>query len=108
MIAMGVQSIIFGAGHANYPVQPAYARVIELILPSLFFGAIYLRFGLLAGIIMHYAIDVVLFSLPLFVAQVPGIWIHRFFVILFLMVPLLVVSYRRIESGKWFRIIGFK
>ena len=106
MIAMGVQSIIFGAGHANYPVQPAYARVIELILPSLFFGAIYLRFGLLAGIIMHYAIDVVLFSLPLFVAQVPGIWIHRFFVILFLMVPLLVVSYRRIESGKWFRIIG--
>jgi len=105
-IAMGVQAIIFGAGHANYPVQPAYARVIELILPSLFFGLIYLRFGLLTGIIMHYAIDVVLFSLPLFAAQVPGIWINRFFVILFLMVPLLVIIYRRIESGKWFRIIG--
>ena len=26
-----LQMIIFGAAHANYPAQPAYARVVELL-----------------------------------------------------------------------------
>tara|TARA_Y100000590_G_scaffold148148_2_gene170229 strand:- start:5971 stop:9339 length:3369 start_codon:yes stop_codon:yes gene_type:complete len=100
-IAMGVQALIFGAGHANYPVQPAYARVVELIIPSLVFGFIYLRFGLLTGIVMHYAIDVVFISLPLFIAQAPGIWLHRIMVILLLMVPIWVIIYHRYRIGNW-------
>ena len=33
-ISFVLQAIIFGAAHANYPVQPAYARLIELMIPS--------------------------------------------------------------------------
>jgi hypothetical protein len=43
--AMIVQAVIFGAGHAGYANQPAYARVVELIIPSLMFGGLYLFFG---------------------------------------------------------------
>jgi membrane protease YdiL (CAAX protease family) len=35
-IAMVLQALIFGAGHANYPAQPSYARVVELFLPAFF------------------------------------------------------------------------
>ena len=38
-IALVVQAVVFGAGHAPYPNQPAYARPVELVLPSLLFGA---------------------------------------------------------------------
>ena len=100
-LAMGLQALIFAAAHANYPVQPAYARVVELLIPSLAFGFIYLRFGLLAGIIMHYAYDVAMISMQLFIADVPGIWVHRFMIILFLLVPLWVVLYYRQRAGQW-------
>jgi len=105
-IAMVIQALIFGAGHANYPVQPAYARVVELIIPSLVFGFIYLRFGLLAGIVMHYAVDVAFISMPLFVAQVPGIWVHRIAVIVLLLVPLWVILYHRFQAGSWAGQLG--
>ena len=46
VIAMIIQALIFGAGHANYPAQPSYARVIELFLPSIIvYGMIYLKLG---------------------------------------------------------------
>ena len=49
VIGFIVQAIIFGAGHAPYPNQPAYARPVELIIPSIGFGLLYLYFGLLPG-----------------------------------------------------------
>jgi len=73
--AMILQAVIFGAGHANYPAQPAYARLVELIIPALGFGGLYLLFGLVPAIIFHFAFDVVWFALPLFAANTPGIWI---------------------------------
>tara|TARA_B110000438_G_scaffold135402_1_gene130929 strand:- start:2841 stop:6194 length:3354 start_codon:yes stop_codon:yes gene_type:complete len=100
-VMMVFQAIVFGAAHANYPVQPAYARVIELIIPSIVFGFIYLRFGLLAGIIMHYSYDVAMISLPLFIAEVPGIMLNRIIIILFLFIPLWVVLFYRLRSGSW-------
>src|SRR6185369_13704791 len=59
-----VQAVIFGAGHAPYPTQPAYARPVELVLPSIGFGLLYLVFGLLPGIIAHFAFDVFWFAMP--------------------------------------------
>src|SRR5690606_15282366 len=29
-----LQALVFGAAHANYPTQPAYGRLIELLIPS--------------------------------------------------------------------------
>ncbi|NIP59441.1 MAG: hypothetical protein GWM92_14035, partial [Gemmatimonadetes bacterium] len=36
--ALVLQAVIFAAAHANYPQQPAYARLVELLIPSLVFG----------------------------------------------------------------------
>jgi len=99
--AMVLQAVIFGAGHANYPAQPAYARLVELIIPALGFGGLYLIFGLVPAIVLHFAFDVVWFALPLFAADTPGIWIDRGLVILLTLVPLWVVLRARWKSGAW-------
>ncbi len=99
--AMVLQAVIFGAGHANYPAQPAYARVLELIIPALGFGGLYLVFGLVPAIIFHFAFDVVWFAMPLFAASTPGIWIDRVLVIILTLVPLWIVLRSRWRAGRW-------
>ncbi len=96
-----LQAVIFGAAHANYPQQPAYARLVELIIPSIGFGLVYLYFGLLPGIILHFAVDVVWFALPLFVSTAPGIWADRLMVFILVLVPLWVILFARLRSKKW-------
>ncbi len=99
--ALILQAVIFGAAHANYPNQPAYARLVELILPSIGWGLIYLYFGLLPAIVLHFTVDVVAVSMPLFVSSTPGIWIDRTIVIVLTLVPLWVVLWSRLRAGKW-------
>ena len=101
VLAFIVQSIIFGAGHAPYPTQPAYARPVELILPSIGFGLLYVYFGLLPGIILHFAFDVVWFALPIFLAKAPGIWFQQLMVVLLTLVPVWIVLWRRMQVGRW-------
>jgi hypothetical protein len=98
--AMLLQAVIFGGGHANYPAQPAYARLVELIVPALGFGGLYLLFGLVPAIIFHFAFDVVWFAMPLFAAETPGIWFDRGMVILITLIPLWIVlgAWRRAGS----------
>lgn len=96
-----LQAVIFGAGHAPYPNHPAYARVVELILPSLLFGALYYFWGLLPAIILHFTYDVAWFALPLFVSSAPGIWVDRLLVLFLAGVPLWVVLAARWRAGRW-------
>ncbi len=99
--AMILQALIFGSGHAGYANQPSYARLVELIIPSFMFGGLYLCFGLLPGIVLHYTFDVVWFALPLFVSSAPGIWWNRILVIILVFVPLWVVVGGRLRARKW-------
>ena len=100
-VAFIVQALIFSAAHANYPAQPAYARLVELILPSFLFGWVYLRQGLLPAIIMHAGYDLVLMALPVFVAESDGIWFDRTMIVALGMVPLAIVLWRRVQAGAW-------
>lgn len=97
--AMVVQAVVFASGHANYPAQPAYARVVELIIPSLAFGAVYLRAGLLPAILMHFGYDLALMALPVFVSEAPGIWGSRFMVLAAGFLPLGLVAWRVVRQG---------
>ena len=101
-----LQAVIFASGHANYPGQPAYSRVVELILPSFLFGALYLRFGLLPAIVMHFTYDAVLMALPLFAASASGIWVDRTLVVLLTLLPLWIVLWRRQRAGRWMELPG--
>ncbi len=103
--ALIIQAVVFGACHAPYPNQPAYARLVELIIPSLGWGLIYLYFGLLPAIVLHFTVDVIAFSIPLFVSSTEGIWIDRTIVILLTLVPLWVVIFSRLRIGRW-KILG--
>jgi hypothetical protein len=98
VIAFVVQAAIFGAGHAPYPTQPAYARPVELVLPSIGFGLLYLVFGLLPGIILHFAFDAFWFSMPLFASSAAGIGVQQVLVVAMIFVPLWVVLARRMRS----------
>ncbi|MEW5978357.1 MAG: CPBP family intramembrane glutamic endopeptidase [Acidobacteriota bacterium] len=101
VIAFVVQALIFGAGHANYPSQPAYARVVELIIPSFVFGGIYLSYGLLPAIVSHFVFDVVWMALPLFVSSAKSIWLDQLLVVLLTLTPVWVVLRARLKRGSW-------
>jgi len=101
IVAVILQSLIFGAAHANYAQQPSYARVVEMFLPYMLYGLIYVRFGLLVGILSHFVYDVVLMSMPLFIQSSEGIWFDRMMVILLSAIPIFILLYRRVYVGKW-------
>ena len=98
---MVLQALVFASGHAGYANQPAYARVVELIIPSFVFGAIFLAFGLLPGIVLHFAYDTTWMALPLFVASGTRAHIEQAIVILVVLVPLGVVLVNRARAAKW-------
>jgi hypothetical protein len=99
--ALVLQAVIFGAGHAGYASQPAYARLVELILPSFGFGLLYLAYGLLPAVVLHFTFDVVWMSLPIFVSSAPGVWISQGLVGAFTLIPLGAVLYGRLRTGEW-------
>ena len=105
-IAFVLQILIFGAGHANYPAQPAYARVVELVVPSVIFGLLYLRYGLLPAIIMHFAFNIVLMGLPIFYTTGPGVWFDRSILVLLAFLPIPIILLRRYQIGGWSDLPG--
>jgi hypothetical protein len=101
VVAFVVQALVFGAGHAPYPTLPSFARPVELIIPSIGFGLLYLYFGLLPAVVLHYAFDAVLFALPIFVSDAPGIFIQQLSAAVMILLPLGIVLWRRVQAGRW-------
>ena len=95
-----LQAVIFGAAHANYPAQPAYARLVELIIPSFIFAFLYLKFGLLVPVVSHYVYDVIWFSLPIFIASASTLIISKVLIIIGIFIPILVILWRIISVRK--------
>ncbi len=100
-LTLVLQAVIFGAAHANYPGFPAYSRLVELIGPSLIWGLIFLRFGLLPTITLHALFDLVLMSLPIFLVEGPSATANQALVIAAGLVPLSIVLLRRAQAGAW-------
>jgi hypothetical protein len=98
-IALGfiVQMLVFGAVHANYPTQPSYARLVELLLPSALFGALYLVYGLVPGIVLHFSFDLVLSGLPILASSTTTSRIDQGLLLVLGLAPLgvLLVAWRR-------------
>ncbi len=100
-IAFVLQAVVFGAAHANYPGLPSYSRLVELIVPSLLWAAIFLRFGLVPTIILHATFDLVLFSIPVFLVDAPGARVQQALIVAAGLVPLVMVLARRLRAGAW-------
>jgi hypothetical protein len=99
--ALVLQAVVFGGGHASYPSEPAYSRLVELILPAFVWGIIYLCFGLLPTIIMHYIFDLALFAIPLFTSTSGRAWVDQMMVVLCGLAPLGVVLVARLRVPAW-------
>ena len=95
--AFALQACLFGAAHANYPAQPAHARLVELIVPSVGFGALYWRCGLLPGVVLHFCYDVVWMALPIFLSDANEL--DKALVVLTTSLPLLAVCGARLLVG---------
>jgi hypothetical protein len=94
------QAIVFGLAHASYAAQPAYARVVELLIPSLGFAFLYLRFGLIAGVILHFVYDVIWMALPLLTSSAHGAFPHQAIVVVLALVPIGLVARAAIAGGR--------
>lgn len=81
-VALGLQAVVFAAGHAAYPGLPGWSRLVELIVPALAFGLIVLRWGLVPAILIHFGYDFVLMSQPIFTTDSPSLVPDRIAVVL--------------------------
>ena len=97
-VALVLQAVIFGCAHANYPGFPAYSRPVELFVPSLVWGLIFLRFGLLPTMLLHGTFDLTLFSIPVFLLDAPGARAQQALIVLAGAVPLIVIVARYARS----------
>ena len=89
--AIALQALVFAAGHADYPQQPAYARVAELTPFAFGWGVIYLYFGLIPTVLTHFLYDLSLISSLLFTAEGPGVLFDRGVIVVVGLLPLAIV-----------------
>jgi hypothetical protein len=92
--AVILQALIFGASHASYMGLPGYSRLVEIFVPAILLGIVYVRFGVLPGIIAHFSYDAVLMSLPLFGSSASSLLPDRVIIVLLVAAPLLAILFR--------------
>jgi len=56
-VAVAIAALIWGLGHAGYPQQPFYVRVVELTIAGTAVAYVMLRWGLLPVLVWHYTMD---------------------------------------------------
>jgi hypothetical protein len=100
-IAVVVQALVFAGGHASYPGFPSYSRLVELFVPAIVWALIFLRFGLVPTILLHWLFDLVLMSIPLFLVDAPGALLSRGLAIAVALVPLALILARGLAHGAW-------
>lgn len=100
-IGLGIllQAFIFSGAHAGYPQQPFYFRLVELLIPSLAFAFLYLRFGLLSAVIMHFAYDAVLMNLSSFLTKAPGLALDRSIFVIVFFLPIIYILYQKLRKS---------
>ena len=55
--AILVTAVIWGMGHTMYAIFPVWFRIIEISIIGIFYGFIFIRFGIIPLIVAHYLFD---------------------------------------------------
>ncbi|KAI9337390.1 hypothetical protein DFJ73DRAFT_962361 [Zopfochytrium polystomum] len=88
VLGIVVQALVFGGCHAFYAMQPSYARIVELFLPSVMYGMLYIEYGLLPCFLVHFHYDLVLMARTVLSANPAIFFGSQALVALFLVGPL--------------------
>lgn len=64
-IAIVLPALVWGFGHSAYPVEPGYARGLEVGAIGIVAGLVFLRYGIVATLVWHYTVDALLIGLLL-------------------------------------------
>ena len=64
-LAVLLPAVVWAFLHSNYPHEPIYVRGIEITVIGIVFGILFLRFGIWAPVIAHYAINAFIVALPM-------------------------------------------
>lgn len=71
-LAMIPPNLVWAFGHVSYSIYPVYSRLIELTLLGFLIGWCMIRFGLMAAIFAHAALNGILIGTQLFMDGMPG------------------------------------
>jgi len=64
-LAVAAPAVLWAFLHTGYPQEPIYIRGIELTAVGLFYGLIFLRYGILASFVAHYTYNALVGGLAL-------------------------------------------
>ncbi len=71
-VAVVLAAMLWAFLHSNYPQQPGYIRGVELTIVGIAWGALFLRYGLVATLTAHYLYDCWLGGFVVFASGSPG------------------------------------
>jgi Tfp pilus assembly protein PilO len=98
-LAVLLPAVLWGFLHTLYYVEPIYARGLELSVAGLYYGAVYLRYGIWATVVSHYVYNATVSS-PFFLENAsPRALLSSAAVIAVPLVPLLAAAAWR-ASGR--------
>lgn len=88
LVAVIIAALIWAVAHSDYPVFPFYFRAIELLIGGIFWGYLFIRYGLSTLIASHYvynasimAISMILIGKPVFIISGVVLFLFPIFLI---------------------------
>ena len=102
-LAVTVPAVIWAFLHSVDPVDPAYLRGIELTVVGIVFGIVFVRYGITATLIAHYAFNAINDALPMIQSDEPYLRWSGIAVVGLMLVPVvpgaLIVLRRKSFTG---------
>ncbi len=86
-LAVLVPGVLWAFAHLAYVRDPLYLRGVELTVVAIFYGAIFLRYGLATTIVAHLAYNAGLTALPLLRSGQPSLVANGALVVVILLAP---------------------
>jgi len=88
LAAIVLPALIWGFLHSAYPVQPGYARGVEVAIIGIVAGFVMLRWGIFATLAWHYTVDALLIGLFLLRSESLYFFLSGVVVVAAVLIPL--------------------
>ena len=97
-LAVLLQAVVWAFLHSNYPQEPIYIRGLEITVVGVVYGAIFLRFGIWATVISHYAFNAFVGAFPMLISSSLYFQVSGGLVVGILFLPVLPAIYGMITG----------